>query len=145
MDKWDHRFYTEAQAKAAWSKDPYTRVGAVVVRGRKIAGTGYNGFPAGVRDDPARYAAHSVRDRLVIHAEQNAIMDAGRDCEGATIYITKFPCTRKGCAQAIIQSGIARVVCPTESNLEHAEDVQWALTLFEEAGVKIDLITPENN
>lgn len=45
-----------------------------------------------------------------IHAEENAILFAGRQLDGCTIYVTHPPCAR--CAAKIIQVGIARVVAP---------------------------------
>jgi deoxycytidylate deaminase len=36
-----------------WSKDPSTKVGAVIVRpDLTVASIGYNGFPRGMSDDP---------------------------------------------------------------------------------------------
>jgi dCMP deaminase len=43
-----------------------------------------------------------------VHAEQNALLQAGRDAEGATLYVNAFPC--KICAKLIINAGIKRVV-----------------------------------
>lgn len=41
-------------------------------------------------------------------SELNAILNAGKDLHGSTIYVTLFPCNE--CAKAIIQSGIKRIV-----------------------------------
>ena len=49
-----------------------------------------------------------IRDRL------NAILNyRGGSLEGATIYVTLFPCNE--CAKAIIQSGIRRKMCIRDS------------------------------
>ena len=47
MNKWDNRFVAIAELVADWSKDPGTKVGAVLVQDRRIISTGYNGFPKG--------------------------------------------------------------------------------------------------
>lgn len=48
IEKWDARFLDLAVFIGDWSKDPSTKVGAVLVRpDRTIAGLGFNGFPRG--------------------------------------------------------------------------------------------------
>ena len=47
LTKWDERFSRIAYEVATWSKDPGTKVGAVLVLDRRIIATGYNGFPHG--------------------------------------------------------------------------------------------------
>jgi dCMP deaminase len=49
--KWDLRFLELAKHIAAWSKDPSTQVGCVVVGAdREIRSTGFNGLPRGIED-----------------------------------------------------------------------------------------------
>ena len=120
---------------ASWSKDPSTKVGAVIVDyDRRVIGTGYNGFPRGVNDDAARYQEKAVKYRLVVHAEANAILNAVKSVWGHTLYTTKFPCT--GCAKLIIQSGISVVVTPPP-DLEGtwAEDARDSIQMMKEACV----------
>lgn len=62
---------------------------------------------------------------IALHAEQNAILRAGLECRGATLYITDKPCD--GCARLIEGSGIARVVFPDPNNQEKD---QWSRDLF---------------
>jgi len=46
---WHDRFFAMADLVGSWSKDPSTKVGAVIIRpDRTIASVGYNGFPRGV-------------------------------------------------------------------------------------------------
>lgn len=112
--EWDARWMGLAQHYATWSKDPSTKLGAVVVKNLKHqAGQGYNGFPRGVEDSLERYENRELKYQLVVHAELNAILVAGRDCIGATIYVWPLPPCPE-CTKAIIQSGIRRVVMPRE-------------------------------
>ena len=54
--KWDKRFIELADHVAQWSRDPSTKVGAVIVRTDKtVASMGFNGFPRGVDDAEGRY------------------------------------------------------------------------------------------
>ena len=87
-------------------------VGAVIVRGRSILATGYNGSVRGLGhcDDDGHLMedGHCVR---TVHAEANAIVQAARNgtgIEGAGIYVTASPCW--GCFQLIANAGIERIV-----------------------------------
>lgn len=134
--KWDQRFLDIAHAVAGWSKDPSTRVGAVVVRpDRTIASMGYNGFPRGASDDANIYASRPLKLLRTVHAELNAILSASSNLAGCTIYVTPLcPCST--CAAAIIQSGISRVVYRMgDLRAEWAESFQVANDLFAEAHV----------
>lgn len=75
---------------------PNPIVGAVVVLDGEVVGKGYHQRAGGA------------------HAEVNALVDAGEKAKGATIYVTLEPCNHHGrtppCTQAILKSGIKRVV-----------------------------------
>jgi dCMP deaminase len=105
--EWERRFLTLAEHIGHWSKDPSTRVGAVIVRPDKtIASMGYNGFPRGAED---LYTSRDVKLMRTVHAELNAILSAREPLHGYTIFISPlFPCAN--CAAAIIQAGIKSVV-----------------------------------
>jgi len=136
---WDERFMRLAAHVAQWSKDPSTKVGAVIVDSkRRVIAMGYNGFPRGVDDSPERYADREVKYAHVVHAELNAILNALGPVEGCTLYTTLEPCT--GCAKAIIQSGISRVVLPdrTEQPIDEVrrrwgKDQEIAYEMMDEA------------
>ena len=73
------------------------------------------------------YTTHSfvVHNCIAIHAEQNALLQAGRDAESATLYVNAFPC--KICAKLIINAGIRRVVMSGEySDKEGLEYLRMA-------------------
>lgn len=143
IDKWDRRFLDLAQHIAGWSKEPSSRVGAVVVgpEHREIRATGYNGFPRGVADDH-RLHARPAKHPLIVHAEENAIAHAARigvSLLGCIIYVWPYPpCTR--CARSIIQAGIVRVVAV--GSLEHerwGDEFFIARAMLAEAGVNLEM------
>ena len=146
MDKWDARFLRIASEVSSWSKDPGTRVGAVLVCARRIIATGYNGFPANISDKTDRYLNRETKLKLTVHAEVNAIINAaksGASTQGSTLYVTFSPCIH--CAIAVIQSGVCRIVCPTiESAPERWRDnfVEGAQVL-REAGISITYFDPD--
>lgn len=109
MSDWDNRFFDLATMVGSWSKDPSTKVGAVIVRpDRTIASVGYNGFPRGVDDSPEVYADRPKKYMRVVHAEANAILSAREPLHGYTLYVTPLhPCAT--CSGLIIQSGIKLV------------------------------------
>ena len=123
MDKWDKRFMELTETVAGWSScfQENRHVGAVIVLGKRVMTTGYNGAPAGIQScvDKGEClrrklgVASGTRQELcyAVHAEQNAIIQAARlgiKIEGATLYCTHQPCVI--CAKMIINAGIARVV-----------------------------------
>ncbi|TFG91574.1 MAG: cytidine deaminase, partial [Syntrophobacterales bacterium] len=109
------------------------KVGAILVRDKRILATGYNGPLTGI--------AHCsevgcLRDKLGVpsgerhelcrglHAEQNAIIQAalyGVSTKSATIYCTNHPCTI--CSKMIINSGIVSFVYGEDYRDELAEEM----------------------
>ncbi|MGX9443904.1 deoxycytidylate deaminase [Nitrobacteraceae bacterium UC4446_H13] len=135
---WHLRFLDLARHVAAWSRDPSTQVGAVIVRpDRTIASVGFNGFPRGVEDYPDRYADRPTKYQFVVHAEANAILNAHRSVAGCALYSTLFTCNE--CAKLIVQAGIACVVAPTPATLD-AYGFRIALQMYAEAGVDVVLL-----
>ena len=110
--------------KAFGETSPNPLVGAILVRNGQVVGQGWHhraGFP---------------------HAEIEALRDAGRQghsSEGATLYVTLEPCSTHGrtppCTDAIIKSGIARVVAgATDPNPKHQGR---GLALLRKAGIRV--------
>lgn len=133
---WHRRFFALARHIATWSRDPSTQVGAVIVRpDRTIASVGFNGFPRGVDDVPARYADRPTKYSMVVHAEANAILNAHGPVAGCTLYSTLMTCNE--CAKLIIQSGIRNVVAPAPT---HERRQEVAMTMYGEAGVRVVLL-----
>src|SRR4051812_606454 len=99
----DHRFMQLALAlgrRGLGRTAPNPAVGAVVVKDGVILGRGWT-QPGGRP-----------------HAETEALKRAGKEAKGATLYVTLEPCSHQGktppCVDAIIRSGIARVVSALE-------------------------------
>lgn len=142
---WDIRFLRLAREVARWSKDPSTQVGAVIIDDKKrIVSVGYNGFPRSVKDDKELYNNRTQKYRRVVHAEQNAILFAGKsDFSNHTLYTYPIP-PCPNCTPLIIQAGIEKVVTVTTSTadlyyterLNNWEEVQ---KLLREANVKYDI------
>jgi len=135
-EKWDRRFLDLADHVAQWSKDPRTKVGAVIVdQKNRVVSIGYNGFPRGVDDSDKRYDNRALKHKLVAHAERNALDNAPLMVEGCTLYVPLMPCNE--CAKSIVQKGITKVVTyyPDRSG----EGFHWDVTkmLFAEAGIEL--------
>lgn len=109
---WDEYFMGVAELSAMRSKDPNSQVGACIVRDNKILSLGYNGMPIGCGDDIMPWGREgenlNTKYMYVCHSELNAILNAGKDLHGSTMYVTLYPCNE--CAKAIIQSGIKKVI-----------------------------------
>ena len=139
--RWDVRFLEIARHIAQWSKDPSTKVGAVIVRpNNTIVSMGYNGFPRGFDDAPEDYADREMKLPRIIHAEMNAILNAGDTCIGTTLYTWPlFSCER--CAIHIIQAGIKRVVAPPfKENNRWSDSHSLAMQFYQEADVEYETI-----
>ena len=107
-DKWHKRYIDLAKEISSWSKDPSTRCGAIFVgTSGQILSQGYNGFLPGCPHDSIVRHGH---EQATVHAEQNAICDCakrGVSCDGATAYITHFPCLI--CTRLLLASGISEI------------------------------------
>lgn len=130
-----------ALATAELSKDPRTKVGALIIgAGNEIRSSGWNGFPRGVADDTERWNDRPTKYKFVVHAEANAIANAARAgtrTEGCSLLVTALhPCNT--CAQLIIQAGIKTVYAPLpDMDGRWADSFEAAATMFNEAGVEV--------
>ncbi len=83
-------------ARGQFSTQPNPRVGCVLVKNNTVIAEGWHAVAGGP------------------HAEIHALQIAGTNATGATAYVTLEPCSHHGktgpCCDALIQSGIARVV-----------------------------------
>jgi len=117
------------------------KVGAVLVRNKRLLTTGYNGAPSGVahclevgclRDQMGVPSGERHELCRGLHAEQNAIIQAathGISIEGADLYCTNLPCII--CTKMLLNAGIRRVFY-----LDGYAD-EMSLAMMEEAGVEL--------
>jgi len=143
MDKWDIRFLLLAELVSSWSKDPSTKVGAVVAKRNKVLGLGYNGFPIGVIDNEDRYLDREEKYKYIVHAEVNAIIMAGEKANGSTLYVFPSfvsPPVCNECCKLVIQFGIKEIVSfksvPTLDLVKRWEEsIKMSRQMFQETGV----------
>ena len=101
-DKWDRRYFSLAKRISQWSKDPKAKVGAVLLnrQGWPIA-LGYNGFPAGVEDKVDKLEDGALKNQMIVHAEQNALLSSGSRARRGSLYVYGKPvCPR--CAELLL-------------------------------------------
>ncbi|KAI0332019.1 hypothetical protein GY45DRAFT_1321569 [Cubamyces sp. BRFM 1775] len=131
---WDTYFMQLASLASQRSNCMKRRVGAILVRNARVVSTGYNGTPRGLRNcneggcTRCNTASETPDECLCLHAEENALLEAGRVGDGAILYCNTCPCLK--CTIKIIQTGIREVVY----NLSYKVDDASA-ALFAEAGV----------
>ena len=108
---WAEYFMNIALEVATRSTCDRKAVGAVIVRGKTILSTGYNGSVKGA--DHCDDSGHEMEnDHCVrtIHAEANAIVQAARHgirIEDSEIYVTASPCY--DCFKMIANVGINKI------------------------------------
>jgi dCMP deaminase len=131
---WDKYFIEMALLASERATCERLKVGAVLVKNKRVIATGYNGSPSGSPhciDEGCKVVnGHCVR---TIHAEQNALFQCSRygaSSEGATCYSTHFPCLL--CCKSLIQAGITEVVY-----LYDYKNDKYGIELLKEAGVKL--------
>jgi dCMP deaminase len=138
---WDEYFMEIAETVAKRSTCLRRRVGAVIVRDKRILATGYNGNLTGlphceqigcIREEKKIPSGKMQELCRGLHAEQNALLFAasyGANIRNATLYCTHQPCVL--CAKMVIQSGLTRIVFKGEYPDKMAEE------LFKQAGVEL--------
>lgn len=117
---WDEYFMSIAEQVATRATCSRRQIGAVLVKGKRILATGYNGVPIGLAHCDT---VGCLREQLGIpsgtqhelcrglHAEQNAVIQAARHgiaMDGATIYSTTQPCVM--CSKILLNSGVVDIV-----------------------------------
>jgi len=138
---WDEYFMEITEVVATRSTCVRRRVGAIIVKEKRILATGYNGAPSGLSHCGV---SGCIREKLHVpsgerhelcrglHAEQNAIIQCavhGINMQGATLYSTTQPCVL--CSKMLINAGIKRVV------FHGAYPDELSLKLLQEAGIEL--------
>ena len=131
---WDEFFIKQAELVATKSKDPSTKVGALIVKNGMIISDGFNGTPSKSKPNVCE-DNYGETHWWVLHGEANAILKCakhGQSCDGSTLYQTHSPC--KDCSKLILQAGIKRVVY-----IEDYKDLT-GVELLIESGIIVDKI-----
>ena len=122
MDRPDNDTYFMEMATLVASRSTCVRrkVGAVIVKDKRVLTTGYNGSPRGTKHCEE---LGCIREKMNIpsgtrhelcrgvHAEQNAVIQAayfGISIKDSTVYTTTFPCSM--CAKILINAGVTEIV-----------------------------------
>ena len=125
---WTEYFLDMARTCATRSNCLRAHVGAVIVGAdNKIKATGYNGTPTKVLSCYELGECYRMKNNIPsgtcyetcrsIHAEQNAIIQAGQDrCQGATMYIYGHTMICILCKRFIVQAGIKDVYLRKDDN-----------------------------
>ncbi|KAH8699489.1 putative dCMP deaminase [Ilyonectria robusta] len=144
---WDNYFMALASLAAHRSNCMKRRVGCVLVgRERRVISTGYNGTPRGLQNcaeggcprcNEGNSSGVGLSTCLCIHAEENALLEAGRERirEGSVLYCDTCPCLT--CSIKICQVGISEVVYAHGYSMDR-ETAQ----VFREAGVRLRQFIP---
>lgn len=137
---WDEYFMLQAMMASFKSKDPSTKVGCVFVdKNNHQISMGYNGFVSGMDETklpwgkdksvPLEYQKYGY----VVHAESNAILHATKSLEGATAYVTLFPCHE--CAKLLASSKIAELVFLSDKH-KNQESTRISKKIFDYSGIR---------
>lgn len=143
---WDAYFMKLADLAAQRANCMKRRVGCVLVRNKTVIATGYNGTPRGLhncneggcsRCNSGEGSGSALATCLCLHAEENALLEAGRDRIGsqATIYCNTCPCLT--CSIKIVQSGIKEVVYNESYSMD-----EYARRVMTEGGIVLRQYTP---
>lgn len=145
---WDELFMGKVYEIANKSKDPRTKIGAVLVKDGHAPLEGFNGICKGVTDLPERMKSPE-KFNWMEHAERNIINMAakfGISTDGGTLFTQGMPCV--DCTRGIVNSGIREVVLHKQW-----EDISFKIisgtweeryyrskVMFDESGVRIRYI-----
>ncbi len=141
---WDEYFMELTEVVAKRSTCLRRKVGAIIVKDKRVLATGYNGAPTGLKHckevgciREEQNVPSGQRHELCrgLHAEQNAIIQAalhGSSIKGASLYCTCQPCIL--CTKMIINAGIKRVVFKGEY------PDKLAIEMFKESGIILESI-----
>jgi dCMP deaminase len=146
---WDAYFMTLASLASQRSNCMKRRVGCVLVHNARIISTGYNGTPRGLvncneggcpRCNASSGGGVALNTCLCLHAEENALLEAGRERirEGAVLYCDTCPCLT--CSVKIAQVGVKEVVYSQSYNMDEA-----SRKVLREAGVGLRQFVPKRS
>lgn len=146
---WDAYFMRLAGLAALRSNCMKRRVGCVLVRDKRVISTGYNGTPRGLincneggcgRCNNANGSGSQLSTCLCLHAEENALVEAGRDRVGScsVLYCNTCPCLT--CSIKIVQVGIKEVVYSQSYSMDDA-----SAEVMRKAGIVLRQYSPPSH
>lgn len=146
--EWDSYFMHFADLAAMRANCMKRRVGCVIVKDKRVVATGYNGTPRGFTNcnEGGCYRCNNpdigtsgvgLSTCLCLHAEENALLEAGRSRveENSILYCNTCPCLT--CSIKIVQVGIKEVVYSQSYSMD-----EYSEKVFREAGVKLRQFIP---
>jgi dCMP deaminase len=139
---WDEWFMKQVYLVAEKSRDPCTKIGAVLVKDKHIISSGFNGFPIGVEDLPYRYNDREIKYSFVVHSEHNAILSCARfgiSSLNSTLYTNGMPCN--SCMKSIIQGGIKEIIIhkqwPEMTHSNWIESIRISKVMMNESKINL--------
>ena len=147
---WDDYFMHLAEESSLRSKDPSTKVGACLVKDKRVLSLGYNGAPRSFPDDLVPQTSYendnilNQKNTFMCHAELNAILNyrgSLSELEGSTLYVTIYPCHE--CAKALAQIGIKEIIY---KDIYHRTNMYNASKyILSKCGIEVRRIGEEND
>ncbi|GES77097.1 deoxycytidylate deaminase [Rhizophagus clarus] len=145
---WDTYFMHLSDLAASRSNCMKRKVGCILVKNRRVIATGYNGTAKGLKNcneggcercNDGMSCGKGLDSCLCLHAEENALLEAGKERvgEGCILYCNTCPCL--GCSVKLIQIGVTEVVYHRSYGLD-----EKTANLLKEAGVKLRQHSPPN-
>ena len=132
-----NQFLATAQALAeTFSKDPSTKVGAVLVDPSDFnqITEGYNGMPRGMDEGPFERHVRPLKYAFYEHAERNAIYNVVRSkLKGSIAVTTAFPSI--SCVRALLAVGASELVAPRPT--KGCAESELASLLLSESSVQV--------
>lgn len=114
------------------------QIACIITKNGQQISSGYSGSPRKfphcidkgcIRDDLKIKSGTQLEVCDAVHAEQNAMLQVGKESEGATLYVNAYPC--KVCARMMVNAGIKRaVVSGSYSDRE-------GLEILKQAGIEL--------
>jgi dCMP deaminase len=149
IPSWDELFMRHVYLIASKSKDPRTKIGAILVKDGIIISEGYNGFARNVKDKPSRYRVKEQKYPFMVHGEANAVLNTcrhGVNTTGSICYTQGIPCNE--CAKTLIQAGVTEVIVHRQwpaMNQKWLASIKTTKIMFKEAKVKIRVLNKKLN
>ena len=141
---WDEYFMNIAEAVAAKSKDPSSKMGCVIVdQNKRVVSLGYNGLVQGADESKMTLSERPMKYHFAIHSEMNAVLFARQDLNGCTVYNRVATCDN--CLKYCLQAGIKRFVYKELRVHSHSTDPKKSMTNIEtdEAVVRLLASMPD--